>query len=433
MPNNAELLARDSQVVIRGWENIAEPTPLLRGQGVIVTDYDGKDYIDCSSGMFCVNVGHSHPAVIQAIQDQVTRLIQISGHQTTESTVLYAELLSSLAPGDLKRLYFTVGGTETVNVALKMAKSFSGKHEIIAMRNAYHGLHGIALACTGSTSYKKGFGPLEPGVRHAPHAYCYRCPFGLTYPACDLRCANEIEAIVKNEGISSVAEGDVGTVIVEVVQGRGGIVTPPGWMSRVREICTRNGLLMVVDEIMSGFGRTGKMWACEHEGVVPDIMAVSKNTGGGIPSGAVLTRAEIASHFHTSAAPTFAGNALACAAGLAATKVIVDQRLWENAAAMGRRLTDGLLAMKSARYVGEARFKGLMGGLELVKDRATKEPLAKQDMARIKEELLKRGVMVTYSGPKGNVFRIQPALVITADQIDQVVDAFDHAIQAVVR
>jgi 4-aminobutyrate aminotransferase-like enzyme len=431
MPNNAELLARDSQVVIRGWENVAEPTPLARGKGVVVTDYDGKDYIDCSSGMFCVNVGHSHPAVIQAIQEQASRLIQISGHQTTESTVALAELLTSLGPGDLKRLYFTVGGTETANVALKMAKSFSGKHEIIAMRNAYHGLHGIALACTGSASYKKGFGPLEPGVRHAPHAYCYRCPLGMTYPACDLRCANEIEAIIKNEGISAVTEGDVGTVIVEPVQGRGGIVPPQGWLTRVREICTRNGLLMVVDEIMAGFGRTGRMWGVDHEGVVPDIMCVSKNTGGGIPSGAVLTRAEIATAFHTSAAPTFAGNALACAAGLAATKVIVEQRLWENAAAMGRRLVDGLLVMKSARYVGEARFKGLMGGLELVKDRQTKEPMGKKEMARIKEDLLKRGVMVTYSGPKGNVFRIQPALVIEPAQIDHIVEAFDQALKTV--
>ena len=178
---------------------------------------------------------------------------------------------------------------------------------------------------------------------------------------------------------------------------------------------------------MAGFGRTGKMWGVDHDGVVPDIMSVSKNTGGGIPSGAVLTRAEIAGTFHTSAAPTFAGNALACAAGLAATSVIVEQKLWENAAAMGRRLVDGLLAMKSARYVGEARFKGLIGRLELVKDRATKEPLGKKEMARVKEELLKRGAMVTYSGPKGNVFRIQPALVITAEQIDHVVGAFDQA------
>jgi 4-aminobutyrate aminotransferase-like enzyme len=432
MPTNSELLARDSQVVIRGWENIAEPTPLASAKGVVVTDYEGKEYIDCSSGMFCVNVGHSHPAVVKAIQEQAARLIQISGHQTTEATIQLAELLVSVSPGDLNKLYFTVGGTETNNVALKLAKSYSGKHEIIALRNAYHGLHGLSLACTGSTSYKKGFGPLEPGVRHAPHPYCYRCPFGLTYPACDLRCANEIEAIVKNEGISAIVEGDVGTVIVEPVQGRGGIVPPEGWLTRVREICTRNGLLMVVDEIMAGFGRTGRMWGCDHEGVVPDIMAISKNTGGGIPSGAVLTRADIAERFHTSAAPTFAGNALACAAGLAATNVILNGKLWENAAAMGKRLTEGLKAMKASRYVGEARFKGLMGGLELVRDQATKEPLGKREMAQVKEDLLRRGVMVTYSGPKGNVFRIQPALIIEPAQIDRIVQSFDQALQAVV-
>ncbi len=432
MPTNAQLLARDAQVVIRGWENVAEPTPLASGKGVVVTDYEGKEYIDCSSGMFCVNVGHSHPSVVQAIQEQATRLVQTSGHQTTEATIRLAEVLTSVAPGDLKKLYFTVGGTETINVALKLAKSHSGKHEIIALRNAYHGLHGIALACTGSASYKKGFGPLEPGVRHAPHAYCYRCPFGMTYPACDLRCAQEIENILNNEGISAVTEGDVGTVIVEPVQGRGGIVPPEGWLSRVREICTRNGVLLVVDEIMSGFGRTGRMWGCDHEGVVPDILSISKNTGGGIPSGAVLTSAKLSEGFHTSASPTFAGNALACAAGLAATYVILEEKLWENAAAMGRRLTEGLKAMMASRYVGEARFKGLMGGLELVRDQATKEPLGKREMARIKENLLQRGVMVTYSGPKGNVFRIQPALVITGEQIDQVVAAFDQAIQAVV-
>ncbi len=432
MPTNVELLARDSDVVIRAWENIAEPTPLAFARGVVVTDYEGKEYIDCSSGMFCVNVGHSHPEVVKAIQDQATRLIQISGHQTTEATVQLAELLTSLAPGNLKKLYFTVGGTETNNVAMKMAKSFSGKHEIIALRNAYHGLHGIALACTGSSSYKKGFGPLEPGVCHAPHPYCYRCPFGLTYPNCELRCAQEIENILKNEGISAVTEGDVGAVIVEPIQGRGGIVPPEGWLSRVRDICTRNGVLMVVDEVMSGFGRTGKMWGCEHEGVVPDILSISKNTGGGIPSGAVLTRAEIGDKIHTSAAPTFAGNALASAAGLAATRVIVREKLWENAAAMGRRLVEGLTSMKARRYVGEARFKGLMGGLELVRDRETKEPLGKKEMARVKEELLRRGVMVTYSGPKGNVFRIQPPLVIEPSQIDHVVASFDQAIQAVV-
>lgn len=433
MSSNAEILAQDARHVIRAWSNIAEPTPIARGEGPLLYDYDGKEYIDCNSGMFCVNIGHSHPAVVQAAQEQVALVMQVSGHQTTAATAGYAELIASIAPGDLKKLYFTTGGAETNNVALKLAKSASGKHEIIALKNAYHGLHGISLSATGSTSYKKGFGPLEPGVLHAPHPYCYRCPFGMTYPACELRCAQEIEYILTGEAVSAVPEGSVGSVIVEPVQGRGGIVPPEGWLRKVREICDRHGLLLVVDEVMTGFGRTGALWGVNHEDVVPDILSISKNFGGGIPAGAVLTRESLAEPFKTSAAPTFAGNAVACAAGLAATRVLLEGRLWENAAAMGARLTEGLLAMRNRRFVGEARFKGLIGGLELVSDQATRAPLPGAQMARLKEELLRLGVMVTYSGPRGNVFRIQPVLSISAEQIDRVVEAFDQAIGNVVR
>jgi 4-aminobutyrate aminotransferase-like enzyme len=430
--SNAELLAKDTKYVIRAWSSIAEPTPIARGQGALLYDYDGKSYIDCSSGMFCMNIGHSHPRVIEAVKAQVEKVMQVSGHQTTKVAVEYAELICSISPGDLKKLYFTTAGTETMNVAIKTAKAASGKWEFIALRNAYHGLHGAALAATGSTSYKKGFGPLEHGVLHSPHAYCYRCPFGMTYPSCELRCAQEIENIILNQGISTVSEGSIGTVVVEAVQGRGGIVPPEGWLKRVREICDKHGLLLVVDEIMSGFGRTGRLWAVEHESVVPDIMAISKGFGGGIPAGAVLTSQAVADKLDTAAAPTFGGNAMACAAGKASTEVLLEEKLWENAAAMGRRLVDGLRNMLHKRYAGDVRFKGLMGGLELVKDRETKEPLGKQEMARIKEVLLSKGIMVTYSGPRGNVFRIQPVLSITEEQIDSVISVFDEAIGQVV-
>jgi 4-aminobutyrate aminotransferase-like enzyme len=200
----------------------------------------------------------------------------------------------------------------------------------------------------------------------------------------------------------------------------------------VREICTRNNVLMIDDEVQAGFGRTGAMWTCNHENVVPDILPIAKNLGGGIPQGGVLTRAEIAEKFYTSAAPTFAGNVMACAAGMAATRVLVEERLWENAAAMGRRMADGFRSMPSSRFVGDVRLQGLMGGPELVHDKETKAPFTGKEMASIKEELLKLGVMATYSGPKGNVYRFQPVLSISPTQVDRVVEAFDQAIRRTV-
>jgi 4-aminobutyrate aminotransferase-like enzyme len=190
--------------------------------------------------------------------------------------------------------------------------------------------------------------------------------------------------------------------------------------------------VLILDEIQTGFGRTGKLFAFEHRGVVPDILVLSKNVGGGIPAGVVMPREEIAEDFRTGTTPTHSGNALACRAGLAALEVLVRERLWENAARMGQRFEDGFESMRTSRHVGEARFKGLMGGVELVQDRETKEPLSREAAGRIKEALLRRFVITSASGPHGNVFRVQPPLVVTADQVDRVVSAFDEAIEEVI-
>jgi 4-aminobutyrate aminotransferase-like enzyme len=433
MSKNEQILAKDRQYVIRAWHSVAEPVAVMDAKGAIVRDYDGKEYIDCNAGQFCMNIGYSHPAVIKAVQDQVTKVMQLGAHQTTQINVDYAEKIAGLAPGDLKKLHFCASGVEAVNVAIKMAKAYTGRYEILAFKNSYHGITGPGLAASGTTSYKKSFGPLEHGYLYAPCPYCYRCPLDKTYPACDLRCADEVEKIIKGEGISAVSEGSLAAVITEPLQCRGGIIPPKGWMTRVREICTRNGLLLIDDEVQAGFGRTGAMFCCNHENVVPDILTIAKNFGGGIPAGATLTRADIAEKFHAAAAPTFAGNVMACAAGMAATKVLVEEKLWENAAAMGKRFTEGFYAMKNARYVGDVRFQGLMGGPEMVHDKKTKAPFAAKEMAAIKEELTRLGVMLTYSGPKGNVFRIQPVLSITAEQVDQVIAAFDQAVSTVLK
>lgn len=431
MLSSEELLQKDAQYVIRAWTGIAEPTPVVEGKGAILKDPEGREYIDCSSGLFAVNVGYSHPEVVAAVKDQAEKLIQVSALQTTEPMVRLAERVAQLTPAPLQKSYFTTGGGESIEVALKMARQYTGKYETIVLKNAFHGLGFGSGAATGATSYRKGFGPLLYGFLRAPHAYCYRCPFELDYPACDLRCAQEIENIITDTAICTVADGSIGAVLVEPVQGRGGIIPPDDWLPRVREICDRQGVLLILDEIQTGFGRTGKLFALEHRGVVPDILVLSKNVGGGIPAGVVVPRDEIAEAFRTGTTPTHSGNALACRAGLASLEVIVRERLWENAARMGQRFKEGFENMRTSRYVGEARFKGLMGGVELVQDQKTKEPLARKDVGHIKEAVLKRRVITSASGPHGNIFRVQPPLVITADQVDQVVSAFDEAIAEV--
>jgi 4-aminobutyrate aminotransferase/(S)-3-amino-2-methylpropionate transaminase len=396
-------------------------------------DADGREYIDCSSGLFAVNIGHSHPEVIEAIKNQAEKVIQVSMLQTTEPTIYLVEELLKLVPGQLKdgKGLYCVGGASAVENSIKMARLFTGRYEIVALKNAFHGLEGGALAATGATAYKRGFGPLMYGVLRAPHPYCYRCPFDQSYPNCGLRCAEEIRNIIRDTAISTVSDGDIAAVIVEPVQGRGAIVPPDEWLSRVREICDEQGVLLIVDEIQTGFGRTGAMFACDLYGVVPDILVLSKNVGGGLPSGLVVARRDIADRYWTGTTSTHAGNALAAAAGLAALHVLVRNRLWENARAMGERFKTGFASMKSARYVGDIRFRGLMGGLELVRDKTTKEPLTRDEINRIKEEVYRRGVIVSASGPYGNVFRVQPPLVITPEEVDRVVQAFDEAIQAV--
>ena len=433
MLKSDEFRERDAKCIVRAWASEAEPTVVARAKGAVVWDPDGREYIDCSSGLFAVNVGHCHPEVIAAVKEQVEKVMQVSILQTTEPLISLAEKLVEITPPNLTKCYFTNGGSESIDTAVKLARQYTGKYEIIVLKNAFHGLTGWALAATGATSYKKGFGPLLAGFLRAPHAYCYRCPFNLSYPACDLRCAQEIENIILDQAISTVSEGAIGAVLVEPVQGRGGIIPPDDWLPRVREICTKHGLLLVLDEIQTAFGRTGRLFAFQHRNVIPDVLVLSKNVGGGIPSGVVMMSDEMAKKFFTGTTPTHSGNALAAAAGLAALRVLLREKLWENAAAMGQRFREGFLNMRMAKYVGEARFKGLMGGVELVLDQKTKQPVPKADINRIKWALWKRGVIISASGPLGNVFRVQPPLVITAEQVDRVVAAFDESLAEVLQ
>jgi 4-aminobutyrate aminotransferase-like enzyme len=425
-----ELKTLDNKHILRAWKLVGEPVLVERGKGPYVWDIFGKKYIDCNSGLFSNNAGFSNQKIIDAINSQAPKIIQTSMRQSNVPAILLAAKLAEITPGPIDRIYYTTGGAESVENAIKIARSYTGKSEIIVLKNAYHGLSYGALSATSSSKYKHGFGPMLPGFLKAPAPYCYRCIF--KPDTCDLWCANEIEKIIQGTGIETTSECDeIGAAMIEPIQGSGGIIPPEGYLHRVQEICHNHNLVFILDEIQTGFGRTGKMFASEYEGIEPDIMLLAKNVGGGFPLGAVLITRSLAERFVTGTCTTLAGNAVACAAGLTLIKEIQDRNLAKNALEMGIYLKDGFEQIDNRRYIGEAYFKGLMGGCEMVRDRKTKEPISNKEKEDLVWKLLEKGIMLSASGPLGNRFRVNPTLDISKKDADQILKAFDEAIYEV--
>ena len=424
------LQAMDQQHILRAWKPVGEPVLIERGEGPHVWDVFGKKYIDCNSGLFSNNAGFSNPKILDAILKQAPKIMQTSLRQSNIPAIFLAAKLAEITPGDIDLVYFTTGGSECAENAIKMARSFSGKSEMIVLKNAYHGLSYGALSATSSSKYKQGIGPMLQGFLRAPAPYCYRCH--LQPETCDLWCANEIQAIINGAGIETVSEcNEIGSVMVEPIQGSGGIIPPPGYLTRVQQICREHDLVFVLDEIQTGFGRTGKMFASEHEGITPDILLAAKNVGGGFPLGAVVTSRPYVKRFITGTCPTLAANAVICAAGLALIQELRDRRLVENATEIGVYLKDGFENLDNRRFIGEAYFQGLMGGCEIVRDKQTKEPISGQEKEALVWRLLEEGIMLSASGPLGNRFRVQPTLDITRKEADQILTAFDKIIYEV--
>lgn len=420
----------DQKHILRAWTPVGEPVLIERGQGPYVWDVFGKKYIDCNSGLFSNNAGFSNPKILDATVKQVSKVIQTSMRQSNVPAIFLAAKLAQITPGDLDQIYYTTSGAECAENAIKMARSYGRKSEMIVLKNAYHGLSYGALAATSSSKYKVGFGPMLPGFLRAPMPYCYRCQF--KPETCGLWCANEIEAIIEGRGIETTSEcNEIGAVMIEPVQGSGGIIPPEGYLARVQEICRNHGLVFVLDEIQTGFGRTGKMFTAEYENLTPDILLVAKNVGGGFPLGAVVTTKPFAERFITGTCTTLAGNAVACAAGLALIGELEDRKLADNAAEMGIYLRDGFENIDNRRFIGEAYFLGLMGGCEIVRDKQTKEPISGREKELIVWRLLEEGIMLSASGPLGNRFRVHPTLDITTKDADQILAAFDKAIHEV--
>ncbi len=415
-PKARAIIERDDQVISPSYTR-SYPLVAERGEGAIVEDPDGNRFLDFAAGIAVVATGHCHPQVVKAIQEQAAKLIHMSGTDFYyENMVALAEKLASLvsAGGSPRRVYFGNSGTEAIEAAIKLTRYQSGRDQFVAFVGAFHGRTMGSLALTASKStQQKGFFPVMPGAHHMPYAYCYRCPYGKEPDSCAVECVTAIETELFR---TSVAPQDVAAIFVEPIQGEGGYVVPPRkFFDELRRLADRHGILLVADEVQSGMGRTGKMFASEHFGLQPDVMALAKGIASGLPLGAMVARAELMNWPPGAHASTFGGNPVAVAASLA-TIELLEQELVDNAARVGAHLM-GRLRDLPQRFsiVGDVRGLGLMIGIELVRDQATKER-AGDLRDRAVQMCFERGLLVLGAGP--NTIRLCPPLVITKDQAD---------------
>ena len=414
--------------------SVHPPLVWERANGAIVEDIDGNVYIDFSSGIAVTNTGHSNALVVEAIKDQVGKLLNCYDHPTAVRAELQKEI-AEISPTDLKgdsinKVHLVSGGSEAVEFAVKLSRRFSKKFEIISTHGAFHGRGSIhTMALTDDIKYRKGYGPMPPGILHVPYAYCYRCPYDREYPGCDLICADQFERVVQFE-----STGDIGAFIVEPVQGASGYVLPPDeYLIRIHEFCKKYDILLIDDEIQAGFGRTGKLFAIEYSGVKPDIMVLGKGLGGGIPIAAVVARESIIDSMSPGDhSTTYGGNPLSCSAALAnITAIHSSDNMLENALAVGKQTMERLMEMREKHpMIGDVRGRGLMIGVEMVKDRKTKIP-ASDEVKIIRRKLYEKGLIMVTAGLWGSVLRIAPPLTITKDLMDTGLDILDRVLEEI--
>ena len=425
-----------SKAIIDQDENFVSPSytrdfPVVaqKGEGCWIIDPDGNEFLDFSSGIAVTSAGHCHPEVVQAIQQQAAQLIHMSGtdfYYPTQSDL--ARKLAEIAPGDSpKRVFYCNSGAESIEGAIKLARYHTKRQRIIAFFGAFHGRTYGAMSLTASkVVQRRYFAPFLPGVHHVPYGYCYRCPLNLEYPECNVECVDYIEEMLFKRNVPAE---EVAAVIVEPIQGEGGYVVPPvEYHQKLKALCEKHGILYVADEVQSGFGRTGKMFACEHFGIEPDIMCLAKGIASGMPLGAIVAKADVMDWEYGSHASTYGGNPVACAASLAVIRLL-ESGLVENSARMGQYLSERLLKLKR-KYpiIGDVRGKGLMVGVEIVQDQET-EYKAPTERNFIVDEMVKRGVILIGCGD--NVLRFAPPLIVSKDEIDVCLEVFEEVLKQV--
>ncbi|HUQ86140.1 MAG TPA: acetyl ornithine aminotransferase family protein [Vicinamibacterales bacterium] len=424
-PKAKAIIERDGKVVSPSYTR-GYPFVMARGTGAVVEDVDGNLFLDCAAGIAVNSTGHSHPEVVAAIIDQAQKFLHMSGTDFYyEPQVRLAEAFNDNAPfkGE-KRSFFSNSGTEAIEAAVKLARYSTKRYGMIAFLGSFHGRTLGSLALTSSKALqRRGFGPMQAGTFHAPYGNCYRCPVGLKPENCQAECLDFLEHQLL---VHLVSPDEVAGVLVEPIQGEGGYVVPePKFHQRLRDITKTHGILLIADEVQSGMGRTGKMFAIEHFGVEPDIVAVAKGVASGLPLGVTTARADVMTWPPGSHASTFGGNPVSCAAALK-TIDLLKSSLMKNAADVGAFMMDRLRELQQKhQIIGDVRGRGLMIGVELVRDRVTKER-ATTERDNIVDACFARGLLVLGAGK--NAIRISPPLVLTKAQAETAVKIIDAAL-----
>jgi 4-aminobutyrate aminotransferase len=430
-PKARALVKRDSMIISSSYTRYY-PLVVDSGNNCILKDVDGNEYIDFNSGLACLNVGHNHPKVVKAIKDQCDKFLHYSNTDFYyNQSVNLAEKLMEITPGTFqKRIHFGNSGTEAVETAIKLSKWHTRRHQFIAFIGAFHGRTLGSISLTGSKPIqKRHYFPTLPGVTHVPYPYCYRCPFDLSCPECDYRCVDFIDKQVLQK---YVPPEEVAGIVLEPIQGEGGyIVPPPEYFRHLKKLADKYGLLLIIDEVQSGIGRTGKWFAIEHWKIEPDIICTAKALASGLPISATVARARLMDWESGAHASTFGGNPLACAAAQMVIDVIKEERLLENAEKQGEYIMKWLKELNQEHeIVGDTRGKGLMIGVEFVEDKETKKPGVDQ----AKEVMLRcwrRGVATVTCGV--STLRLVPPLIITRELVDTSLEIIGDVIKEVER